>query len=61
LSSFEFFVGRRYFKSRRKGSFIAFISILSMAGVAVGVMTLIAVIAVMAGYETEVRCRSPQS
>lgn len=50
--SFEYFIGGRYLKSRQKQGFISFISLLSMAGVTVGVMALIVVIAVMSGAES---------
>ncbi|MFO8113463.1 MAG: lipoprotein-releasing ABC transporter permease subunit [Desulfosalsimonadaceae bacterium] len=49
---FEYFIGGRYLKSRQKQGFISFISALSMAGVTVGVMALIIVIAVMSGAES---------
>jgi lipoprotein-releasing system permease protein len=54
---FEFFIGRRYLRARRKQAFISLISILSTAGVTVGVMALIVVIAVMAGAQSEFRSR----
>ncbi|MBC2715078.1 MAG: lipoprotein-releasing ABC transporter permease subunit [Desulfobacteraceae bacterium] len=50
--SFEYFVGGRYLRSRHKHAFISFITFLSMAGVTVGVMALIIVIAVMSGAES---------
>jgi len=50
--SFEYFVGGRYLRSKNKQAFISFITFLSMAGVTVGVMALIIVIAVMAGAES---------
>ena len=50
--SFEYFIGARYLRSRQKHGFISFISVLSMAGVTVGVMALIIVIAVMSGAES---------
>lgn len=55
--SFELFVGTRYLKAKQKESFISLITILSIAGVTVGVMALIVVIAVMAGFESELRSR----
>lgn len=54
---FELFIGRRYLRARRKQGFISLISILSTAGVTVGVMALIVVIAVMAGAQSEFRSR----
>jgi lipoprotein-releasing system permease protein len=50
--SFEYFVGGRYLRSKHKQAFISFITFLSMAGVTVGVMALIIVIAVMSGAES---------
>ncbi|MCF8095076.1 MAG: lipoprotein-releasing ABC transporter permease subunit [Desulfobacteraceae bacterium] len=50
--AFEYFLGSRYLKSRQKTGFISFITVLSIAGVTVGVMTLIIVIAVMTGAES---------
>jgi len=48
---FEFFIGARYLQSRQKTAAISLITFLSVVGVAVGVMTLMVVIAVMTGYE----------
>jgi len=53
----EFFISGRYLKSKRKNAFISLITLLSVIGVAVGVMTLIVVISVMSGYETEITAR----
>ena len=48
---FEWFVALRYLLSRRKQSFISIISIISIAGVGLGVATVILVIAVLDGVE----------
>ncbi len=53
----EFFIGRRYLRSKQKQAFISLITILSIAGVTVGVMALIIVIAVMAGFESDLKER----
>jgi lipoprotein-releasing system permease protein len=55
--SFEFFIGRRYLRARQKQAFISLITYLSIAGVAVGVMALIVVIAVMSGFEADLKSR----
>ena len=55
--SFEFFIGSRYLRARQKQAFISLITILSIAGVTVGVMALIVVIAVMAGFESDLKSR----
>lgn len=52
LMAFEYFIGGRYLRSRQKHAFISFITLLSMAGVTVGVMALIIVISVMSGAES---------
>lgn len=51
------FVGLRYLRAKRRNHFISFISLVSMAGIALGIMTLIAVISVMNGFERELRER----
>lgn len=53
--TFEYFIGNRYL--RVKQTFISLITILSIAGIAIGVMALIIVIAVMSGAESEFRSR----
>jgi lipoprotein-releasing system permease protein len=55
--SFEFFIGGRYLRAKQKQAFISLITYLSIAGVAVGVMALIVVIAVMAGFEADLKAR----
>ena len=48
---YEWFIGLRYLKAKRKQTFISIITIISIIGVMVGVMTLIVVLAVMSGFE----------
>ena len=55
--SFAWFVGSRYLKARQKQAFISLITLLATAGIAVGVMALIVVIAVMTGFESELQNR----
>ncbi|MCX6358150.1 MAG: lipoprotein-releasing ABC transporter permease subunit [Candidatus Aureabacteria bacterium] len=52
---FELFVGLRYLKAKRKHRFISFITFISLAGVALGVMALIVVLAVMSGFERDMK------
>ena len=54
---FEWFVASRYLLSRRKQSFISIISVISIAGVGLGVATVILVIAVLDGVEHGLRER----
>jgi lipoprotein-releasing system permease protein len=55
--SFELFIGGRYLRAKQKQAFISLITYLSIAGVAVGVMALIVVIAVMTGFEVDLKSR----
>lgn len=55
--SLERFICGRYLVSKQRQAFISITSLLSVAGVAVGVMALIVVIAVMAGFEEDLRTR----
>jgi lipoprotein-releasing system permease protein len=55
--SYENFIAFRYLRAKRKQGFISLITFLSIAGVAVGVMALVVVIAVMAGAESDFRSR----
>jgi lipoprotein-releasing system permease protein len=55
--SFEYFIGRRYLRARQKQTFISLITFLSIAGVTVGVMALMVVIAVMSGFESDLKAR----
>lgn len=53
--SFELFVSLRYLAAKRKQTFISLITLISIAGVAVGVMALIVVLAVMSGFEEDLK------
>lgn len=52
---YELALSLRYLKSRRRQTFISLITVISMGGVAVGVMVLIVVLAVMSGFETSLK------
>lgn len=54
---YELFIGLRYLKAKRKNRFISIITLISVAGVLIGVMTLIIVLAVMNGFESELRSK----
>lgn len=54
---YEFFISRRYLKSRSKTGFINLVTYISISGVAIGVAALIIVLSVMNGLEYEVRSR----
>ncbi len=51
------FIGLRYTRAKRRNHFISFISLISMAGIALGVTALITVLSVMNGFEKELRER----
>lgn len=55
--NFELFVSLRYLLAKRKQTFISLITLISIAGVAVGVMALIVVLAVMNGFQEDLRNR----
>ncbi len=52
---YEWFIGLRYLKAKRKQTFISIITLISIVGVTVGVMTLIVVLAVMNGFEKNLK------
>lgn len=52
---FELFISFRYLKAKRKQTVISLITFISMAGVALGVMALIIVLAVMTGFQNDMR------
>ncbi|MDH3320771.1 MAG: lipoprotein-releasing ABC transporter permease subunit [Betaproteobacteria bacterium] len=54
---YELLVGLRYTRAKRRNHFISFISLISMAGIALGVAALIVVLSVMNGFQTEIRTR----
>jgi lipoprotein-releasing system permease protein len=53
----ELFIGLRYTRAKRRNHFISFISLISMLGIALGVMALIVVLSVMNGFEKELKER----
>jgi len=54
---FEYYVGLKYLLAKRKQTFISIITFISVGGVAVGVSALIIVLAVMSGFERELKDR----
>ena len=50
---FELYLGWRYLKAKRKQAFISIITVISVAGVMVGVMALIVVLSVMNGFRAD--------
>ena len=60
MSPYELAVGLRYTRARKgsgRNTFISFISLISMAGITLGVAALIVVLSVMNGFQQELRNR----
>jgi len=53
--SFEFFISLRYLRAKRKQIFVSIITFISIAGIFLGVAALIIVLAVMNGFENDLR------
>lgn len=54
---FEWLLGLRYIRAKRRNGFISFISMSSMIGIGLGVMALITVMSIMNGFQHELRER----
>jgi len=54
---FFLFIGARYTNFKRPDHFITFISLISLIGIALGVMVFITVLSVMNGFTKEIRAR----
>jgi lipoprotein-releasing system permease protein len=54
---YELFVGLRYLRARRRETFISLITVISILGVMIAVMTLNVTIAVMTGFEEVIKDR----
>lgn len=55
MTSLETWIGLRYLRAKKRSGFVSLISVISMVGIAVGVMALIVVLSVMNGFQKEVR------
>ena len=54
---FEWFLGLRYTRAKRRNHFISFICVIAILGIALGVAALIVVMSVMNGFQSELRER----
>jgi lipoprotein-releasing system permease protein len=54
---YELLIGLRYTRAKRRNHFISFISLISIIGIALGIVVLIVVLSVMNGFQTELRTR----
>jgi lipoprotein-releasing system permease protein len=52
---FELFIARRYLVKGRKSSFISIISLVSIVGIAIGVAALIIALALISGFQGDIR------
>jgi lipoprotein-releasing system permease protein len=57
VAPYAWWIGVRYLRARRDNRFVGFISGISMAGIALGVAVLIAVLSVMNGFERDLQAR----
>lgn len=53
----SFKIGYRYSRAAKGGKFVSFISLFSIAGIALGVMSLVLILSVMEGFEGELKQR----
>lgn len=54
---FEFLIGMRYLRARRRERFVSLIALISLAGVAIGTFALTVVLSVMSGFQEDLRNR----
>ena len=54
---YEFFISRRYLRAKRKQVFVSIITFISIFGIFLGVAALIIVLAVMNGFEEDLRTK----
>ena len=52
---FELFVAKRYLTAKRKQAFISVITLISVLGIAIGVMALVIAIALITGFQEDVQ------
>ena len=55
--SYEFFIGMRYTRARRRSHYVSFVSLVSVVCIALGMTVLITVLSVMNGFQREIRTR----
>ena len=54
---YEFFISKRYLRAKRKQVFVSIITFISIFGIFLGVAALIIVLAVMNGFEEDLRTK----
>ena len=55
MASLETWIGLRYLRAKKRNGFMSFITMISIAGIALGVTALIVVLSVMNGFQKEIR------
>ncbi|HKV53380.1 MAG TPA: ABC transporter permease [Candidatus Binataceae bacterium] len=54
---YEYLIGARYLRARRRERFVSLIAVISLAGVAIGTFALTVVLSVMSGFQEDLRMR----
>lgn len=54
---YEWRIGMRYLRAKRRNHFISFISLISFLGIALGILALITILSIMNGFHEEIRHR----
>jgi lipoprotein-releasing system permease protein len=54
---YEYLIGLRYLRARRRERFVSLIAVISLAGVAIGTFALTVVLSVMSGFQEDLRAR----
>ena len=54
---YEYLIGLRYLRARRRERFVSLIAVISLAGVAIGTFALTVVLSVMSGFQEDLRGR----
>lgn len=55
--SLESWIGLRYLRAKKRSGFVSFISLISIVGIAIGVMVLILVLSVVNGFQKDIRAQ----
>ena len=55
MSALETWIGLRYLRAKKRNGFMSFISVISIVGIALGVIALIVVLSVVNGFQKEIR------
>ena len=54
---FEYLIGVRYLRARRRQRFVSLIAVISLVGVTIGTFALTVVLSVMSGFQEDLRDR----